>query len=85
MEILKYIRRQIPDFGINPGSTVFKQAIFSFLDNDILVQHVMERFDLDIKSLFGFMFRMEPSTFKGMFMKKVKEIVFGKQYFMSRR
>ena len=79
---MKYIQYQLPDFGIKPGCTAFKQAIFSFLENDSLVKDVLDKFDLTINDLFKFMFRLEPSVFKGMFMKKVKNIVATKRYSM---
>jgi hypothetical protein len=40
----------------------------------------MDRFELGANDLFKFLFRMDPSVFKGMFMKKVKEIVARKPY-----
>jgi hypothetical protein len=41
----------------------------------------MDKFELKIKDIFKFLFRLEPSVFKGMFMKKVKEIATKKSYF----
>lgn len=80
-EILKFIQSQIPNFGINPGCTQFKQSIFVFLENETFVKCVMDKFELKIKDIFKFLFRLEPSVFKGMFMKKVKEIATKKSYF----
>lgn len=54
--------------------------MFDFLENDSYVRHVMDRFELGINDLFKFLFRIEPSVFKGMFMKRVKEIVARKKY-----
>ena len=34
----------------------------------------MDRFELKISELFKFLFRIDPSVFKGMFMKRIKEI-----------
>ena len=34
----------------------------------------MERFELEVNELFKFLFRIDPSVFKGMFMKRIKEI-----------
>jgi hypothetical protein len=41
----------------------------------------MIKFDLNSNELFKFMFRLEPSVFKGIFMKKVKELILSKKYF----
>ena len=79
-EILKYIRASLPNFGVNPGCTAFKQAMFEFLENDAYVKQVMDQFELEINELFKFLFRIDPSVFKGMFMKRIKEIAARKQY-----
>ena len=34
----------------------------------------MDQFELEISDLFKFLFRIDPSVFKGMFMKRIKEI-----------
>jgi hypothetical protein len=43
----------------------------------------MSRFDLTSNELFKFMFRLEPAVFKGIFMKKVKELILNKKYFKN--
>lgn len=45
----------------------------------------MDKFELSAIDLFKFMFRMDPSVFKGMFMKRIKEIVSKKPYSSKRR
>ena len=77
---MRYIRTSLPDFGVNPGCPAFKRSMFDFLENDSYVRHVMDRFELGINDLFKFLFRIEPFVFKGMFMKRVKEIVARKKY-----
>lgn len=84
-EILKYIRVSLPNFGVNPGCQAFKQSMFDFLENESYVRRVMDRFELEVNDLFKFLFRIEPSVFKGMFMKRVKEIVARKKYAVGRR
>lgn len=79
-EILKYIRVSMPAFGLNPGGAEFKQAMFDFLENDAYVNHVMDKFELEARDLFKVLFRIDPSVFKGMFMKRIKEIAARKQY-----
>ena len=74
-EIIKYVQMRFPDFGIAPGCQAFKQAVFDFLEDEKFVRHVMQRFEFEPCDLFKFLFRMDPAVFKGMFMKRVKEIV----------
>lgn len=80
-ETIAYVRRRLPDIGAAPGSQAFKQAVFDFLEDDAFVRAVMERFGLDARGLFKVVFRLDPSAFKGMFMKRVKEIAARKSYY----
>lgn len=82
-QILNYIQIKFPNFGINSNYPIFKQNIFNFLEDDKFVQTVMSRFELNSNELFKFMFRLEPSVFKGIFMKKVKELILNKKYFKN--
>lgn len=80
-QILAYVARREPGITDTPGSPAFKQAVVSFLADGDFVELVMDEFDLSAQDLFKFLFRIDPSVFKGMFMKKVKEIVSGRRYF----
>jgi len=79
-EILHYIQKRMPLFGISPGSQSFKQSIFDFLEDDDFTELVMDEFDLSPDDMFKFLFRLDPFVFKGMFMKRIREIVLRKQY-----
>lgn len=80
-QIMAYVAQREPGIDDTPGSPAFKQAVVSFLSDGDFVELVMDEFDLSARDLLKFLFRIDPSVFKGMFMKKVKEIVSARRYF----
>lgn len=71
-EILTYVRMSHPEFDPKAGDeSRLRKAILSLLDDSKFVSGLMDRYGMTVFDFFKFLFRMEPSVFKGAFITKV--------------
>lgn len=85
-EIYDTIKMKYPGISIEEtNDTIRKKAIIEMVQDDAFITDVLELYDMNILDFFRFMFRLCPSLFKGLFLKRVQSIVADKQYAKSIR
>lgn len=57
-----------------------KNAILDMLDDLEFMHDVLEQYNMTILDFFKFLFRLCPSTFKGMFVRKLQNVLKDKPY-----
>ena len=57
-----------------------RRAIIELLENDDELSKILKSYNMTICDFFKFLFRLCPSVFKGLFVKKVQKTLKNKQY-----
>lgn len=71
-EILEYVRMAHPEYNPKAGDdSALRKAILSILSDSRFMSRLLDRYGMTIFDFFKFLFRIEPSVFKGTFITKV--------------
>lgn len=85
-EIYDSIQMKYPGLSINEqNESVRKKAIIDMVQDEQFINDILSLYDMNILDFFRFMFRLCPSLFKGLFLKRIQSIVADKQYAKSIR
>lgn len=83
-EIYDSIQMKYPGLSINEqNESVRKKAIIDMVQDEQFINDILNLYDMNILDFFRFMFRLCPSLFKGLFLKRIQAIVADKQYAKS--
>lgn len=83
-QLYEVLSQKYPGLLASEESEVVKRnAIITLLNDVEVMQKILEKYNMTILDFFKFLFRMCPSVFKGLFVKKVQKTLKDKPYAQS--
>lgn len=80
-EMIQYIQASFPNFkSIDANDMIVRKTIIDMLNDSKFMNKFLKYYNIDIFEFFKFLYRVEPSVFKGLFLKRVQKAVKYKKY-----